>query len=958
MVFGGKLRFFGKFAVASGLLACAGQLGAQPPAPPPDQVAAAPSVRRTLIPDPAVRTGMLPSGLRYRIMRNALPARGLSLRFAVDVGSFEESEAERGFAHFVEHMAFRSTRSAPEGQLEHRFAAAGVAFGKDQNGATGMNATSYRLDFAAADDAAIDIAFVWLRDVADGVVFTEGAVERERGVVLAEAAIRQTPEAAAQKAVMRFQLPGLRSGDRSAEGMVAALTAADAAGLRRFYERWYRPANAIVIVVGDQPVEAMEARIRAAFGSWTSPGPAPPRAPKGRIDGARGTEALTLAVPVLPTLVSACRIGPPRAAGEDEAARARREVIRKLWQAILDNRLQTLVEGGQAGLLGASSTISDEAPEATTACLLAVSKGDLWEQALAATGAELRRFEKDGPTEREMEEAVVHQRGVLRAAISNAAARRSAALADALLADGLDGRTSVSPREAMHAFNVAVEELMPAAIRAQLVRDWPGSGTLVTLISPAPVPREKLRAAWIETEKRPALAAYADADAPEWAYTDFGAPGHVTTREVVADPGFVRLRFANGVVLNFKQTTLESNQVELRARFGAGRRELADKDYVPASLGASLLVPGGLGRMSLAEIKTALKDSGWDLNFEIGIDAFEFASSTGRANLDTQLQVFAAFLSDPGFRPELDDRIGPAVDIIYRVYRSRPELVLSEALTEAIDPDGAERLPPRDTMAAIRMADLARILKPALTRDPIELTIAGDIDEAAAIRLVATTIGALPPRSPDAVVRRPDTHFLRFPERPPLLIRATHEGSADRAMASLVWPLYVATPSRRNEEYALRLLAAIYAQALRHRVRDEMGKSYAPSVVTKMPDDADQGCLIVMIETSPADLDAVLSAARDVAARLAGGTIGDGALDDVRAPMLRDLEATRGRNIWWANAMSGSATNPALPVEMAAYGAMLSAVTMTDVKAAARRWLIAAPIVTIALPRPSKAPRP
>ena len=69
-------------------------------------------VRRTVVADPAIRSGVLPNGMRYFIMRAALPANGLSLRLGIDTGSFEEGETERGYAHLVEHMAFRATRSA------------------------------------------------------------------------------------------------------------------------------------------------------------------------------------------------------------------------------------------------------------------------------------------------------------------------------------------------------------------------------------------------------------------------------------------------------------------------------------------------------------------------------------------------------------------------------------------------------------------------------------------------------------------------------------------------------------------------------------------------------------------------------------------------------------------------------------------------------------------------------
>ena len=64
-----------------------------------------------------VRTGTLPSGLRYFILENAMPAYRAHLTLAVRAGSLWEEEDERGLAHFVEHMAFRGTERFPEAEL-------------------------------------------------------------------------------------------------------------------------------------------------------------------------------------------------------------------------------------------------------------------------------------------------------------------------------------------------------------------------------------------------------------------------------------------------------------------------------------------------------------------------------------------------------------------------------------------------------------------------------------------------------------------------------------------------------------------------------------------------------------------------------------------------------------------------------------------------------------------------
>jgi len=924
-------------------LGCAGVAFAQEK-PVPEAI----PVRRTVVADPAIRSGTLPNGMRYFIMHAASPAKGLSLRLGIDAGSFEESDGERGYAHLIEHMAFRATRSAPEGGLDRRFAPLGVAFGRDQNAATTIFTTTYKLDFATADEHGIDQGFGWLRDVADGVVFPNAAVATERGVVLAEKQSRETPEALLSEAVGRFHTPGLRSIDRNPVGTPEALAAATPDKLRAFYERWYRPENAVLVVVGDQPVDALEARIKAGFSNWQGKGERPVRPSFGAIAPGRGLDSFSRGAPSLPNLISACRVRPPLPTNTSEIDRTVEEVRDGIWRGIIGERFESLVNAGNSGLVGAAMMNNDERDQSGI-CLIVVPAGGKWEKGLAVAQAELRRFAKDGPTEHELETQIEAGRAALRGAISVADGRTAPARADAILDRALDGRPTPSPREAMHAYDVAVEDLDPAKVKARFVAAWSGPGPLVTLVMPQQVDIAAVRAAWVKGEGGTALAAFTDSKTLPWDYTDFGTPSAVVKREEIKDPGFTRLSFANGVVLNFKQSTLEKNSVEVRAQFGAGRREIPNKDMMAAQLASGLLAAGGLGRLTATDMSASLASEAWAFKLQVGNEAFDLTSSTTNASLEIELQVLAAFMTDPGFRPTIDERLPDAVEIMSRMYFSNPAAALSEAFLGAVDPDDPERMPPRATMDAWRSADFARLLKPALTTAPVELTIVGDVDEATAARMVGRTFGALAARAPRDGARA-DARFLRVPDHGFPVIRKTYQGPADRAAAQLIWPLYIANASRRAEEYALKLTAAIFDTELRQRIRTELGKSYAPQVATQTPDDADQGILVARMEGNPADVEQLVTEAQAVARKIAAGDITAEELEAARRPMLTQITALRGRNIWWAAAMDGSARNPGIIEEAVGMVPLLSSITLDQVKAAAAKWLAQPPIVTIVTP--------
>ena len=80
-------------------------------------------------------------------------------------------------------------------------------------------------------------------------------------------------------------------------------------------------------------------------------------------------------------------------------------------------------------------------------------------------------------------------------------------------------------------------------------------------------------------------------------------PAAPRPRIELKNPDFVRVTFDNGVVLNFKHTDFERHNVEVSIRFGAGRREIPNDQFMTAEFGAPLFASGGLRRQSAADLR-------------------------------------------------------------------------------------------------------------------------------------------------------------------------------------------------------------------------------------------------------------------------------------------------------------------------------------------------------------------
>ena len=76
-----------------------------------------PQDQSDLKPDPSIRFGILPNGMRYAIKVNQNPEGTVSLRLRIAAGSLHENDNERGVAHFLEHMAFNGSQNYPEGEM-------------------------------------------------------------------------------------------------------------------------------------------------------------------------------------------------------------------------------------------------------------------------------------------------------------------------------------------------------------------------------------------------------------------------------------------------------------------------------------------------------------------------------------------------------------------------------------------------------------------------------------------------------------------------------------------------------------------------------------------------------------------------------------------------------------------------------------------------------------------------
>lgn len=222
--------------------------------------------------DPNVRVGKLPNGLTYIIRHNEKPAHQADFYIAQRVGSILEEDNQRGLAHFLEHMCFNGTKHFPGKTMISYLESIGVKFGANLNAYTSVDETVYNISNApVARETVIDSCLLILADWSCGLTLDPKEIDAERGVIHEEWRTREN----AQMRMMDQVLPKIYQGSKYAYrmpiGLMEVVDNFKPKALRDYYEKWYRPDQQAVIVVGDVDVDKVEQKIKALFSSIRMP---------------------------------------------------------------------------------------------------------------------------------------------------------------------------------------------------------------------------------------------------------------------------------------------------------------------------------------------------------------------------------------------------------------------------------------------------------------------------------------------------------------------------------------------------------------------------------------------------------------------------------------------------------------------------------------------------------------
>ncbi|WP_100260917.1 M16 family metallopeptidase [Qipengyuania seohaensis] len=859
--------------------------------------------------------GELENGLRYGVRENGVPPGQVSIRVRIDAGSLYEEDNELGYAHLLEHLLFRESKYLGISEAIPTWQRLGATFGSDTNAETSPTHTVYKLDLPNVDPAKLEESMKLLSGMVRAPVLSDTNVATEVPIVLAEKRERGGVNERVSEASLQTLFAGQRLAERITIGTDESLRAATGASVQTFYDRWYRPENTVISVVGDLDPVLFASLIEKYFSDWSvagEPAPAPafgdPLPPAGANVANPVGDVAVIVEPSLPRAFTYGYFRPWRQV-LDTIVYNEGRLREQLALQLINRRLEARARSGGSFLYAQANEAKISRSTHVTLVQFAPLTED-WKQALADVRSVIADALSNPPTREEMERELQEMEVGYANLVEQRSVLAGSGYADDLV-NAVDIREAIAaPETFLMVFNSMREKATPQNVMEETRKLFSGNVVRATYITPA---------ADEATEESLAAALSAQVDASDDArlaaqtisfdeLPPVGEPGEVVARVPHSIGDVERVEFANGVKALLLANNHEPGRVAVKVRFGGGLRAFDEDEAALIQLGEGALIQSGLGALGQEELDRLATGRKMGFDFAIGEGAFSFNAQTRRQDLADQLYLFAAKLGMPRWDAAPLERAKAAARLAYQSYGASPAGIINRDLEYYLYGEDRRFLTPTPEMLdAVSLAEFRDTWTPALQQGPIEVLIFGDYDKEAAIETLRRTFGALPKREPlPAEVASGQFGFATPGET---LVR-NHSGEADQAAAVIAWPVG-AGPEEIRKSRQLAILTEVFNNRLRDAMRERAGASYAPVVRLDWPTDVETGGTVTALaQLRPSDVPTFFREADRIASELTVTPPSEDELARATEPLRNYYERISSGNYFFLLELENSTIDP------------------------------------------------
>lgn len=867
--------------------------------------------------DPDVRTGTLPNGLTYYLRHNNVPAAQADFYLAQRVGSVNETESQRGLAHFLEHMCFNGTRHFPGNSLITYLESLGVKFGANLNAYTSTDETVYNIcKVPATRQTALDSCLLILRDWSHDLTLDGKDIDEERGVIEGEWRQRQ---GSANLRMLEKAAPEVYGdniyGHRMPIGLMSVVRNFSHDTLRDYYNKWYHPCNQAVVVVGDIDVDVMENRIKDL---WKDIPAAPASALAPTVEVADNRDII-VSVQSDPEQTSSNVILYLKHDDLDPAytntiEELRRDLAADLVSAMLAERFDALEEKPEAAFTNLGVGDMKFLLSRTRHALMvrAGVKAGREQQAVGQFADILKQAATHGFTETELKRAVIDARAKLDNAFASRNSVTNTEYARRYVRNYLDGGAMPSAEQNYKMMKGVIGTMDTTRVNnyiRDIVKDDAGHNTVIIAYLPSgtAVTPDALASAWSSVHSAD-LAPYVDSAVEGCLLAEEPMPGKITAEQKLDAFGSKIWTLSNGVRVHLRHNDAKADQVLIQGYGEGGLSQGYDASLAPEyRLVNDVLAVSAAGAYTTSQMRKLL--AGKSIRSDIKIDNMRESMGVATTPGDMEDAFRLIYLKATDLRPDTAAFRSLVENRRLKLSstQSNPTFIMGDSIHANVyghHPLGEKvSLADLDAVSYDRIMDLYH--KRFSDMGNFTFYIAGNFNEDSLRGYVERYLAALP-TSGQYKGERADIGYRYASGRGRRTFHCPME-----VPQSICYTFYNTTcPYNLENVVKGHMLGTLIADSLRQDIREKRGWTYGVkghAGISAGMNGNDPASLImpVYIRVAPENADSTfLTVAQTVDAFADKRNISVAQVDKVRRNMLRDYADNADDNVYWITVMN------------------------------------------------------
>ncbi len=864
----------------------------------------------TLPVDPEVRIGKLDNGLTYYIRHNNNPEHVANFYIAQKVGSINEDDNQRGLAHFLEHMAFNGSEHFPDNGIIEYTRSLGVEFGRDLNAYTSLDQTVYNIDNVPTyRQSAVDSCILILKDWSNGLLLMPEEIDKERGVVHGEWRLGSGPGQRMQDAAFPQLFKGSKYGNRLPIGLMSIIDSFRPATLRAYYEKWYRPDNQGIIIVGDIDVDKVEAKIKQLWAGVTVD-PNAVKIPTELVPD--NNEAIIVVEKDKEQAQNQYQIMMKHDGAPDEMKDQMPYLIMKygeeMVESMLDTRLQDLAQTPESAFTIAQTSnglfMYAKTKDAFSTTIIPKEGRDI--EAIQQVMRELLRARQYGFTISEYERARADYLANLEKKYTNRAKRKTNAYADDYIENFLHNEPIPSVEDEYQIMSQFVP-MLPVDLANEMAAEYiTVSDTNLVVLGllqdkegvTAPTAENLLAA--IKGVRAEKIEPYVDEVSNEPLIATLPQKGKIVKESYFDKFGFKVWELSNGVKVYSKKTDFKDDEVSVKA-FANGGLSLYGKNDIQNLRGIALqLGVTGMGGFTNNQLEKMLAGKKADVDFSISTTEQTLGGTSTPKDLETLMQlIYLQFTAATPDQPSHDQMVGMYKQLFLNS-NLNPQIVFADSLqatTSCHNP--LSKLPDAQMFDGMDYQRMVKIVQERLAnaRD-YTFVFVGNFDEALLKEYVEQYIASLPTKKELAKSKDIRSLWNGHIEN-----RFKQEMQDGQTMIAEMWRTNNIDYTLQNRTL-LQVVEDILSNIYLKTIREEYSASYTVQATADVDTDG-PGCVFTVGGVCPCDPDKAELAERLLKEGMqqVAQNIDPDMLAKVKEALLKRADTNLRENAYWMNMM-------------------------------------------------------